>query len=113
MDRLSCRSFAATAVRLQLHALAYNLGNCLRTLATPEPIKAAYVLALRGNQSALHDAVKSFFGGSELARSFDLHKTADTGHRRIEERTCRATDVIDGLKERHPHPSFRTELLTC
>src|SRR5580692_10430511 len=29
--RLSCRSFAANAVRLQLHALAYNLGNFLRT----------------------------------------------------------------------------------
>jgi Transposase DDE domain group 1 len=37
--RLSCRSFAANAVRLQLHALAYNLGNFLRALATPEPIK--------------------------------------------------------------------------
>ena len=37
--RLSCRSFAANAVRLQLHALAYNLGNFLRTLGTPEPIK--------------------------------------------------------------------------
>jgi Transposase DDE domain group 1 len=37
--RPSCRSFAANAVRLQLHALAYNLGNFLRTLATPEPIK--------------------------------------------------------------------------
>jgi Transposase DDE domain group 1/Transposase DDE domain len=37
--RLSCRSFAANAVRLQLHALAYNLGNFLRTLAMPEPIK--------------------------------------------------------------------------
>ncbi len=34
--RLSCRSFAANAVRLQLHALAYNLGNFLRTLAMPE-----------------------------------------------------------------------------
>jgi hypothetical protein len=37
--RLSCRSFDANAVRLQLHALAYNLGNFLRTLATPEPIR--------------------------------------------------------------------------
>ena len=37
--RLSGRSFAANAVRLQLHALAYNLGNFLHTLATPEPIK--------------------------------------------------------------------------
>ena len=34
--RLSCRTFAANAVRLQPHALAYNLGNFLRTLATPE-----------------------------------------------------------------------------
>jgi hypothetical protein len=30
---------SAGAFRLQLHALAYNLGNFLRTLATPEPIK--------------------------------------------------------------------------
>jgi hypothetical protein len=37
--RLSCRTFAANSVRLQLHALAYNLGNFLRTLATPEPIR--------------------------------------------------------------------------
>ena len=37
--RLSCRTFTANAVRLQLHALAYNLDNVLRTLATPEPIK--------------------------------------------------------------------------
>jgi Transposase DDE domain group 1 len=35
---LSCRSFTANAVHLQLHALAYNLGNFLRTLAMPEPI---------------------------------------------------------------------------
>jgi hypothetical protein len=37
--RLSCRTFAANAVRLQLHALTYDLGNFLRTLATPEPIR--------------------------------------------------------------------------
>ena len=37
--RLSCRSFAANAVRLQLHALASYLGNFPRALATPEPIE--------------------------------------------------------------------------
>ena len=36
---LRSHHFAANAVRLQLHALAYNLGDFLRTLATPEPIK--------------------------------------------------------------------------
>ena len=34
--RLSCRTFAANAVRLQLHVLAYNLGNFMRTLALPK-----------------------------------------------------------------------------
>jgi hypothetical protein len=37
--RLSCHAFRHNAVRLQLHALAYNLANFLRTLATPELIK--------------------------------------------------------------------------
>jgi Transposase DDE domain group 1 len=45
--RLSCRTFAANAVRLQLHALAYNLGNFLRTLATPEPMKDWSLTSLR------------------------------------------------------------------
>ena len=46
--RLSCRTFAATAVRLQLHALAYTLGNFLRKLATPEPIKDWALTSLKG-----------------------------------------------------------------
>jgi hypothetical protein len=37
--RLSCRTFAANSVRLQLHALALQSRQFLRTLATPEPIK--------------------------------------------------------------------------
>ena len=36
---LQFRGSVVSAVQLQLHALAYNLGNFLRTLATPEPIK--------------------------------------------------------------------------
>jgi hypothetical protein len=31
--RLSCRRFRHNAVRLQLHALAYNVANFMRTLA--------------------------------------------------------------------------------
>ena len=46
-SRLSCRTFAANAARLQLHALAYNLGNFLRTLATPEWIKEWALTSLR------------------------------------------------------------------
>jgi len=42
--RLSCRTFAANAVRLQLHVLAYNLGMCGR----PLPRKRIPVLTLPG-----------------------------------------------------------------
>lgn len=45
--RLSCMKFAANAVRLQLHALAYNLANFLRTLATPETIEKWTLTSLR------------------------------------------------------------------
>lgn len=48
--RLSCRSFAANAVRLQLHALAYNIGNFSRTLATPQPIKGWTLTTLKEKQ---------------------------------------------------------------
>jgi len=45
--RLSCRSFKANAVRLQLHALAYNLANFMRTLALPAPVSHWSLTTLR------------------------------------------------------------------
>ena len=45
--RLSCRRFAANAVRLQLHALAYNLANLLRTLTLPEAVSHWSMTTLR------------------------------------------------------------------
>jgi hypothetical protein len=45
--RLSSHSFAANAVRLQLHALAYNLANFLRTLALPDEIEKLSLTSLR------------------------------------------------------------------
>ena len=45
--RLSCRSFAANAVRLQLHALADNLGNFMRTLAMPKAAEPWSLTSLR------------------------------------------------------------------
>ena len=45
--RLSCHRFAANAVRLQLHALAYNFANFLRTLALPEEVKQWWLTTLR------------------------------------------------------------------
>jgi hypothetical protein len=45
--RLSCRTLAANAVRLQLHALAYNLGNFMRTLAMPKAAEPWSLTSLR------------------------------------------------------------------
>lgn len=45
--RLSCRTMKANAVRLQLHALAYNLSNFLRTLVLPEEMKSWSLTSLR------------------------------------------------------------------
>jgi hypothetical protein len=45
--RLSCRGFDANAVRLQLHTLAYNLANFMRTLALPQEVKQWSLTTLR------------------------------------------------------------------
>jgi hypothetical protein len=64
-------------VRLQLHALAYNLGNFLRTLATPEPIKDWSLTSLKDK------LIKDRREGSEprplcyLPDGRGRHRTAD------------------------------------
>ena len=45
--RLSCRSMKANAVRLQLHALAYNLANIFRTLVLPDEVERWSLTSLR------------------------------------------------------------------
>jgi hypothetical protein len=45
--RLSCRSMKANAVRLQLHALAYNLANFFRTLVLPDEVERWSLTSLR------------------------------------------------------------------
>ena len=45
--RLSCRAFRHNAVRLQLHALAYNLANFLRSLALPQEVEQWSLTTLR------------------------------------------------------------------
>jgi len=69
---LSCRTFAANAVRLQLHALAYNLGIFLRTLATPEPIKDWSLTSLKDKLIKI---------GAKVV-SHGRHGVADRGFRR-------------------------------
>ena len=74
---------------------------------------ADYVLALKGNQGALHKDIALFFE-EQLSRGFadarfDHHASADADHGRIEERDCWATDDIAWLKELHADwPALRS-----
>ncbi len=45
--RLSCQKFHNNAVRLQLHTLAYNLANFMRTLALPKEVERWSLTTLR------------------------------------------------------------------
>ena len=47
MDPAVARTFVADAVRLQLHALAYNLGNFTRTQAMPKTAEPWLLTSLR------------------------------------------------------------------
>lgn len=65
-----------------------------------------YLLALKGNQSTLHDDVKLFIESTLLKadanKVLDYVQTHDKGHGRIERRQAWVTDQIDWLKTRHP-----------
>ena len=87
--RLSCCSFAANAVRLQLHALAYNLVNFLRTLALPGGIEKWSLTSLReklvkiGAKLVVHGRYMTF-QMAEVAVPRDLFR--------------RILQMIDGLR---------------
>ena len=90
--RLSCRRFRHNAVRLQLHALANNLDNFMRTLALPDAVEQWSLTTLReklvkiGAKIVRHGRYVTF-QMAEVAIPRDLF--ADI-LRRID-RICRAT----------------------
>jgi hypothetical protein len=76
--RLSCRTFAANAVRLQLHALAYNLGDFLRTLATPEP-QGLVTHKLEGSQVSQVRATMPRWKPMRAEEENDFYRRIDEG----------------------------------
>lgn len=66
--------------------------------------KADYILALKGNQSSLHDDIRTFFE-SELNDKhsefqFDYDENVSKGHGRIDIRRCWVTRQIDWLSQK-------------
>ncbi len=90
--RLTCMRFADDAVRLQLHALAYNLASFLRTVATSAVIATLSLTSLRervikaGTRLARH-ARYAIFQLTEAA----LPRAVFARHPRLDQRPTRAT----------------------
>jgi hypothetical protein len=83
----------ANAVRLQLHALAYNLSNFLRTLALPDEMESWSLTTLRekvikiGAKIVAH-ARYTIFQMAEVAVPRDMFR--------------RILEMIDDLRPREP-----------
>jgi len=93
--RRSCRSMAANAVRLQLHALAYNLSNFMRTLALPGEMESWSLTTIRERlvkigARVVMDARYAAFQMAEVAVPRDLFG--------------RILVLIDSLRPREPAP---------
>jgi len=63
--------------------------------------QADYVLALKGNQSGLHEDAVLYLADPAFAAHGRQDVETDAGHGRVEERRCRALDA-QWLAERHP-----------
>jgi predicted transposase YbfD/YdcC len=86
--------------------------GCQRSIAqTILAKKADYVLALKGNQGALHADV-ALFVAEQKARAFHdckitQHETVDGDHGRIETRVTRVIHNLDWLQKRHEWPGLQ------
>lgn len=73
-----------------------------------------YLLSLKGNQSTLHDDVKTHFKEkADAANQIEEHTEHDKGHGRFETRVCRVITGLDYIKEHHekwPHISSIIEI---
>ncbi len=114
------KSNEITAIPELLRALA--LSGCIVTIDAmgcqtkiAEQIvegEADYVLALKGNQGTLHEAVASYFGWAEktgfkeIAYTFD--ETLEKDHGRIEERRCWATSDVAWLEQKAEWKGLRS-----
>ncbi len=90
--------------------------GCQREIATKIiDKKADYVLALKGNQTSLHEDVELFVA-EQKARGFcdtriSRHTTVDGDHGRIETRTTTVIEEVAWLQERHGWPGLKAVVM--
>jgi len=80
--------------------------NCQREIAQQViDQKADYVMALKGNQSTLHDDVRAFLDDPQTKLSVSAG-TVDGDHGRIETRTAMVSSDVSWLQENHQWPGL-------
>ena len=98
--RLSCRAFRHNAVRLQLHALAYNLANFLRSLALPQEVEqwSLTTLAREAGQDRRPDRAPRALRGlpARRGRRAKVAVCRDPASDRPAARIARAGDMTGG-----------------
>lgn len=90
--------------------------GCQRKIAEKILMKKAdYVLALKGNQGALHEDIRFLFEGFQKIKWKDFlgssSQSFDKGHGRIESRIVWATEDLGGLKMEHKWPGLRSVIM--
>lgn len=84
--------------------LTIDAMGCQRAVAEQiNAQKGDYVLALKGNQSTLNDAVRDYFATAKAhdfqGVDFTYHESLNTGHGRIEQRRCWACADLSTLPQ--------------
>jgi Transposase DDE domain group 1 len=93
--RVSFRSMAANAVRLQLHALAYNLSNFMRTLALPGEVESWSLTTIR-------ERLVTIGAGVVMHARYAVFQMAEVAVSR--ELFGRVLALIETLRPREPAP---------
>jgi predicted transposase YbfD/YdcC len=77
--------------------------------------KADYVLALKGNQTTLHDDVRLFVTEQKVRDFADTtisrHQTVDGDHGRIETRAATVIHDVTWLQQRHQWPALKSVIV--
>ena len=77
--------------------------------------KADYVLALKGNQTALNDDVRLFATEQKARRFADTtisrHKTVDGDHGRVETRVTTVIHDVEWLRQSHRWPALKSVVI--
>ena len=66
-----------------------------------------YWLAVKGNQGTLHEDLKAYWGENGAVPGSVMHRTVDAGHGRIETRTVRVCNQVEGIQHDHDWPGLK------